>query len=536
MSVNQLVLELKENNEDMEFYPSTPEMLEIISKDMHNLSDVLDIGCGTCNFKKYVKNIKNYYVIEKSKILLNKLDADTIVLGTDFYNTLLIDKKVDVIFCNPPYSDFENWASEIIWNGNCTYIYLIIPERWKNSEKIQKSIENSNSRASILGSFDFLSAERSARAKVDIVKIDKRPYSEHYGFYDKELKDFNEKAFDKWFDDTFKMRNSGLENLYENTINARKDEKIKNQLVNSNSKAKMLVDFYNEEQKTLFEHFKAISTLDVDILKTIGIEKNAVKEALKQKVKTLKVRFWQLVFNEMEEITSRLTFKTRKKMMDKFKNLLTVDFNLENIYPLILWVIKNSNDYYNEQLLDFFGYLTTPDNIQNYKSNQKVFKRKEYWPEYFENKDEVSHYILSYRIICKILKHSENGFGDYGYYNWTIYDVCTIANNLGFIVDTSSIVKKIEYGKKEEVLYKNGKVFMTYRCYKNGNMHIKFEKEFMKAMNVEASRLLKWVETAEDVKKEFPSEYKGAEKYFKVNKYISLENNGIKLLGVNNEH
>lgn len=49
-------------------------------------------------------------------------------------------------------------------------------------------------------------------------------------------------------------------------------------------------------------------------------------------------------------------------------------------------------------------------------------------------------------------------------------------------------------------------------------MHVKFNKEFTKAMNVEVSRLLGWIRSAEDIKREFPEELaNGAEKYFKQN-------------------
>ena len=72
---------------------------------------------------------------------------------------------------------------------------------------------------------------------------------------------------------------------------------------------------------------------------------------------------------------------------------------------------------------------------------------------------------------------------------------------------------------------------MQYKVYKNGNMHVKFNIEFTKAMNVEVSRLLGWIRCKEDIEKEFPSEMaKGAEKYFKVNNCISLFNNNLLLL------
>lgn len=61
-----------------------------------------------------------------------------------------------------------------------------------------------------------------------------------------------------------------------------KKEEIKNKLVSTEgSKAKILVDLYNEEMRILYEHFKAISTLDVDVLETIGIKKRGSKTSIK---------------------------------------------------------------------------------------------------------------------------------------------------------------------------------------------------------------------------------------------------------------
>ena len=233
MSINQLINELKENNEDFEFYPTTREMVRCIYDDMDGLNNILDIGCGTCNFKKYFlefekensykthyTQLHKYYVIEKSRILLNKLGKDTIVLGTDFKNTLLIDKKVDVIFCNPPYSEYAQWACEIILNGNCKVIYLIIPQRWKDNVDIKMALDTAGVNALVVGSFDFLDAERAARAKVDIVKIVKSDR------YSRTLDDFNANAFNRWFDETFKMRDSSKDNRMEYQLEEEEKEKI----------------------------------------------------------------------------------------------------------------------------------------------------------------------------------------------------------------------------------------------------------------------------------------------------------------------
>lgn len=556
MSINQLINELKENDQDFEFYPTTKEMIRTIYKNT-NGGNWLDIGCGTCNFKKYYaecakeqatiydqkqtiyKNsgykreleptnsdrphyINNYYVIEKSQILLDKLDNNTIVLGTDFNATLLIDKPVENVFCNPPYSEFEEWATRIIREANAKKIYFVIPQRWKTSEKIQNALKQTKAIASVLGSFDFLDAERSARAKVDIVRVNK---SDVYS-----LEDYEQNAFDQWFNDTYKMRENKKLDWYEEE---KERQEIKNKLTRTDtSKAKILVDLYNEEMQTFTDHFQAICSLDVDVLETIGVKKNAVKEALKSKALGTKAKYWKFAFDELDEVTDRLTSKTRNDMLNRFTMLKKVDFTLENIYPMLLWVLKNANSYYNEQLITFFKELTAPDNVKPYKSNQKVFERSEWRYNTFKDPEKLSHYTLEYRIIMSspfradwyrgTLDRNDNGAKQ------TLQDIFVIARNLGFKIGLCDLPQS--FGNKCTVLYeKSDKVFMEYRAYKNGNMHVKFDIEFIKAVNVEVSRLLGWIRTKEDIKKEFPAEMaKGAEKYFKQN-YTCIGNNSLLL-------
>ncbi len=556
-----LIVELKENGQDHEIYPTSPDMLNTVYDHMltnyrgSNFS-VLDIGAGTTNFKTYLEkynqvirddksnydkydyfrgavlNLKTYYAIEKSKILIDRFDKDIICLGTDFHKTTLIDKKVDIIFCNPIYSEFKEWTKKIVHEGNCKYIYLVIPQRWKDDEELVKYIENNSSSHKVLANFDFLNAERSARAIVDILFIDKSYTSTKYGRVNKDLEDINYSAFGTWFDETFPMRDR--ENTHEaeaNKIYSNDKEKIKNKLISSDSKAKMLVEMYNNEMETLVKHLKSIITIPEDVLETFGVSKASIKGALIQKIKSLKILYWEMVFEQMTEITDRLTSTTRKEMLNKFTNLLTVDFTIENIYPLIIWVLKNAKDYYNGQLLDFFKKLSAPDNIKMYKSNQKVFARDKWRHNSWNYDEKPSHYTLEYRIICSSLfKSNYNGSLD----NWDntkfINDICVIANNLGFKVGEKQIPEKT--GKPYFIYLENGEDLFEYKVYLNGNTHIKFNKEFAKAMNVECSRLLGWIRTAEDIKKEFSEGMaKGAEKYFKVNDVISLTSN-MKLLGV----
>ena len=572
MSINQLILELKENNEDFEFYPTSKEMIEVIAPYLDHES-VLDIGCGTCNFQKFIneiykkrckeyeqkfkmwedlggyhsqqnkpkepeKPINKYYVMEKSKILLQKLDKDIICLGTDFNTNTLIDKKVSTIFCNPPYSEFTNWLQRIISEGNYIQAFLVIPQRWKENQETMNLLEFYKTSYDILGSFDFLEAERKARAKVDVVRFYKKRYYSCFEsrYYRKDnQKDFDQDAFDGFFAKTFNIETKKIESDYEreDRINKQKQDKITGALATQEgSKAQILVNLYNEEYNTLINHLNLIMQLDENVLETFGFSVEKVKEGLKSQITGMKYRYWRRVLDEMNEITDRLTHESRESLMRDFQELQCLDFTIENIYSLILWVIKNANKYYENQLISFFKKLSDEKNVKPYKSNQRLFEKD----GYYWNSEKKTNYVLDYRIIMSYMFRM--GWSGQLETNMeterTLQDIRTIANNLGFeTLDYGWTDYPTLWGEKKYIYNKVGeKPFMEYKVYQNRNMHVKFNQEFTKALNVEVSRLLGWIRTKEDIKNEFPDQLaKGAEKYFKVNKYISLENSGIKLLG-----
>ena len=213
-----LVVDLKNEGQDFEWYPTTSEMIETVTRKISSLFDssfsLLDIGAGDGRVidmidkahrkasKDSCRGVSSKYAVEKSQLLIQAMPADVCIVGTDFLQQTLIDKKVDVIFCNPPYSEYEDWTNRIIRECNCGHVFMIIPERWKKSKTIQDSIERRKAKSSVLASTDFLNAERAARAKVDIIHFDLTNKSASY--YE-DTKGASVDPFDVWFADYFKI-------------------------------------------------------------------------------------------------------------------------------------------------------------------------------------------------------------------------------------------------------------------------------------------------------------------------------------------
>jgi len=547
----KIIKEIKENNQDFEFYPTTSKMAQIIFQYLPDNASVLDVGCGNGNifnkFESFYQKDKNGYFkkkigkkygIEKSKILIEKCPKDIIILGTDFHNSTLIDKEVDIIFCNPPYSEFEDWAVRIIKEAYCQQIFLIIPRRWQESEKIAEALAFRGFEAKIIASDDFLDAERKARAVVDIIEINCNKLAKNWGKTEKD------DPFISWFRETFKIK-AQKEKIEKETA---QKEKIENALVAGDDLVKTLCNLYRLELAKLYKNYQSLGELDAEIFEELNISIENLIEACKLKIKGLKKLYWQELFNKLKKINSRLILKYRQELIEKMNSQTAIDFDESNIYAVLIWVIKNSNDYFEKQIVDVFQSFCEPENIKNYKSNQKTWE-KEGWRFRQQN---PSHYTLELRVI-KYLSHIDGYYLDKGQLCWSdkeeinnkLNDIFVIAESLGFKVinyETKIIENKeqrvdkiIDSVGNFEFLakYQDKEIkFLDFKLFKNGNGHFKFNQEFIKKFNVEASRILGWIKSPKEAAQEFQGGAKVNEQEAQAfySKTFKIENNNQLLL------
>ena len=534
MNTVAIVKELKENNEDFEWYPTTKEIVKEIFNDidkrinesygLNKTQDILDIGAGDGNFFELLKSFKvesenyktlhfNKYAIEKSSILIEKMESDIVIVGTDFYNQSLIDKKMDIIFCNPPYSEYDKWVEKIITESNSEYVYMVIPERWEDNKKIKNVIENRKIKYNILGSFDFLESEyRKARVKIHIVKFD----------FGKE--NHRTDPFNIWFDSFFNIKaDESSDSEYKKE--AIKKEQIKNSLVKGQNLIERLEELYQEDFDKLIKNYKLLENLDYILFKELGVDISNLKKSLKLKISGLKNFYWNELFDNLDKLTSRLTTNSRKQLLEKLSKHITVDFTSSNAYAIIIWAIKNVNIYLEDQLKDIYLRLAHKDNMINYKSNKRLVT--DAW-RYTQIKEHTC-FKFDYRLIFKSYSsfeiYSNNGLSKKT--NDYIDDIITIAHNLGFNVIGRSCDYKW-YPGRNVIFYCNEKTFMEIRVYKNGNIHCKFNQEFMKKFNIEAGRLFGWIKSPQEASVELDIPLEETIQYFNSNTQLTM--NHVKLL------
>lgn len=517
-SVTELVKQLKEQGQDFEWYPSTDEMIskitpsiidEMKSGSLYNLN-ILDIGAGNGKVLEKIKeNLQkegkeyisfNKYAIEKSDILIEQMQRDVVVIGGDFYEISLIEKTYfNIVFCNPPYSEYESFASRIIKELKANRIFLILPSRWKDSKEIKNAIYSRKDDLkchNILGEFDFLNAQRQARAKVEIVEFIFNKYR------------FDDKNNDLFISSLKECFNIDLENIQNRS---EKDEEFENDIkreineVKNEDLIEKLISLYNKEFEKLNYSLNNFNNIPKSILSNLRIDKESIAEAIQGEIKGIKFVFWKELFNRLDSINERLIPKYRLRLADTFSSL-NIDFNFSNIKSACLYVIKNANYYVDLGVLDLFDDFTEHGALE-YKSNKKfIFSSWRHTDDKFKAKK------LDYRVVypCGSLSSISE-----------LWDkLSTIAKLLGFIPCSTNYnlinhYKNYDYisgqfeDKSEGDCFfinhnKEEEIFFSFRAYKNGNLHFNFNKEFIACFNIAVGKLRKWINNKAEAKENFP--------------------------------
>ena len=262
------------------------------------------------------------------------------------------------------------------------------------------------------------------------------------------------------------------------------------------------------------------------------------RNTLKAKLSGLRMLYWKELFSRLDTITDRLTAKRREGLLGTLQKHCHVDFTVDNIHAVVIWVIKNSNAHLDGQLCEVFEEMVSKANIYCYKSNQRVFEFDE-WR--YRNRhrempeaDRPHHFALEYRLVLTHmggLKASWSGSQYEPGERMCIFlqDLRTIARNLGFIPVAGHDDRLNRWGRawsgpgeKEYFMCRNSRtgseeILVEVRAFLNGNCHIRLNPQFALCLNIEYGRLKGWVKSgrhAADEVARTPEEKKGAEQFY----------------------
>ena len=509
-----LIKELKEQGQDFEFYPTTDAMIECLANRLkrfdseekrcpnYSIQKVLDIGAGDGRVLKKLLNAEiggKSFMIEKATTHIENYDFGFVV-GRDFNETSIIEKEMDLVFSNPPYSEFEKWACRIIKEANAKFIALILPQRWKESKLIKLALSSRQSiqkEPEILQSFDFENAERKARAKVDLILI--RTTKGEYKAKDI-FAEFLENEFGLDFDEV-------LQSSYDKYEKEKQERQNLQNEVRDIAKSNLidyLVDKYNAELREFVEGLKSLKNISPKLLACLDIDKNKLIEGIKEQLKNLKGLYWRALFDEFKMVNSKIISSYREYLSFQVATEAQVEFTKANIHSVVIWLIKNANKYIEKSYLVFFDRMAREGNAKHYKSNERFVNDE--W-RYNKDKSEKEPHKLDYRIV---LTYATN--------NYEIVDMIqVIANNLGYTNNLRSALINENFNEKTLSCYlttfqqeskgviktNNGEILLEYKAYKNKNVHIKFNKDFMGELNLAVGKLRQWLRSKDEARAKF---------------------------------
>ena len=556
MTTNAIIKELKNDNQDFEFYPTTDEIIDTIHNDLLNfaktnnktidyqerkesvlfglkqlddfyfnwdynreteiyeyhyrLESFIDIGAGDGRlFDKIVASKK--YAVEKSLAQADRLIKNNIMLlGHDFFETTLIDKTFTVVFCNPPYSIYKDFVKRILSEVNGVMTYLVIPSSWQNDVELNIKMKKKG-QIDILGQFDFLDADRKARAKVDLIRIVTRNAEDSF----REWVEENIGQFKA--DETINLKDFSDDSTVNKAIQERKENLVE-----------IMVDSYNKELAELLNTYKAIGSINFSLFLSLGISKQFILDKIKDDIKTLKNKYWTKTIGLLDEVSKRLTYKKRQQILTEIKWFTQLDFNALNIRTIVLWIIENHNKFTKEQMMSVYDDITDKESVSAYKSNDKWETDKWRYAKPIPTK-----YFLDYRIVVPLHIKGSGYSSKYDYlYNNTIRDLCTVANSLGFTVKEFPS-QEYQYAEKEkhEVKTLTDEILFEYTLHYNGNCHFKLNQKFLKTLNIEVGKLRGWLKSPSDIEDEFDLSKEEAEKFF-VNENYLLQLGKMNLLQI----
>lgn len=539
-STLSIVQDLKEAEQDFEWYPTTAAQIQIIIDDIRKIKKdfdftcryaepirLLDIGAGDGrvleNIKSSFEHEDNFnidtYAIEKAPIhTATYRNKGITLLGTEFNQINFISKKCEIAFCNPPYSEFSTWLKTIISHLNFGVLYAVIPKRWTNDPAIKEAMDMRGVKYSkVLFESDFLNAERAARAKVNVVRFsfdDLAPEeatspSRRY----KPIVGMNSTDPFQLFIET----ELGLKKNYSNTTKKFSEfaekERIRkemttegrssHELVASKGILWALLDNYEIDLAKALEQYKLISAINPSLLQELGVCYDALCKGAKEKLLGYRNVYWSLLFEKLDAISDRLTHKHKQDMLNKL-SANALDFTYQNAIYIVSYAVELGNELIEQSLLDVYQNLTSPDSISRYyKSNSHVYSDD--W-RYASGANKKSKYLLDFRFIYSSfsnfstesykhgLNESARGF---------INDLKVAFKLLGYSnVHTTKAYDDIDYKGNLSVMGTTPEGESTelvkITLYKNGNRHLKFDQDAMLRFNVTASRLLGWVRNKDE--------------------------------------
>ena len=532
---------LRVAGEDFEWYPTTPEIIEAMRKDLwaylqthenersYNarreeeleiktsrdewdekrqkykekrhlaIGSFLDIGAGDGRVLDAFDARKKYGIEIARAQADDLIGRGVFIMGRNYWDCSLSEQYFSLVFSNPPFSKFEAWVRKILYECNFCVLYLVMPVRWENKPLIAKELERYE--ATVVGEFDFSEASRKARGRVNLVRVN-APWVRVEGTTSKGQK-YRYTTHQQTVEDAFERFVREHIADFEEKPQRDWEEEREQALALKETPIAHLLGCYEREKETLGKAFRAIGNLEPEIIKLMGQDKKSMLEIIRQAIGGLKSKYWRAAFDKLEPVQTRMTKKTRQRIFDNIREFRTMDFNTDNVYSIVIWIINNTNVGILDQIGDVLDKMTSKENIEGYKSNRHWTKGTwrnagDSWK--FRELPERWKLGLDYRIVVSGYAYS----GGTVIKHTIVDDFIIICRNLGFPIADNCVPDYSIHSQEQKFWTEDGKLAFTMRYYTgNQNAHLKISKKLLMKFNVEVAKIRKWMSDPDDVAEEY---------------------------------
>lgn len=511
----KVVRDLKEKDEDFEWYPTTERMVKACcshfsaryARRYESAEAILDCGAGDGRVLMWIlehlresRSLKGsggtkLLAIEKSPALAALQPKRVMIVGSDFETQTLYDKEACITFCNPPYSQFEAWAVKVLRETPSKVVYMVLPSRWSESDQIKAAMERRKIKHDVIQSDTFRDAHRQARAEVEVIgfvipRADETPF----GLFIRESYPELDQA---------EHQAKTHQNL---------QAKRRNDIVESGGDfATALAKAYRAELDEMQRNYNQVRELDPTLLKELQVSCESIAQTIWDKMRALKTTYWKTLIDNIKRATRALTAKRREDMLRELQTHTAIDFTLPNIGLVLDWISRNAYQHTTDQTVELWEDMLSKANCRHYKSNQKIFgdddkKEQAHTQRWrFVNEYEAGKHTrikLDYRLVIENKGGIHEG-------SWSAYrnpnnlsetahiflgDIVTVASTLGFgSKHSTKNLGEWGSGDPKEFSTTAGELIMRAKAFKNGNLHIQLGKGFCIALNTEVGRLKGWL-------------------------------------------
>lgn len=426
------------------------------------------------------------------------VNANTLSLSCSFESTTLVDKEVDVIFCNPPLKEYEAYCKRIFEECLAKRVFLVLPMEWKSSKEIGAYAKANGFDVELVARLGYV--KNNQREKAEIILFYRSYLSERAVMERKLSQEYHlGNLFEELHKGRFVLRGE-LEKKKEDEI-AKESEGMEYQAF-----LEYLLKRYEKEHNDYFDNFKHFSNLSAYFLDYIGVQRDDITTNTAVFEKLLRKLYWDQCLSKNPNITSKLTPLQYDELLNELKER-GADFSRSNIANVEAYCLSRSRVMEQKNFITFWERFTNGDNLEGFTdliSNPHPYMDYPKEKRFFKGK-------IKEKVACSYA-------GSYDDYYPNILRDVRIVHLLQILLQSMgyqdlhyrhadgskiAITERIDLPLGISYLFAGERQITKFTSYKNRKLNIVFDKEVIANINLRVLLYQGWITNLAEAKEAF---------------------------------